>query len=136
MGCSSSATKVESSPQEPSKQVSTNKRAKPAVKSPAAPVKTVKTVEESEEEPDKDKLIAQTKVDEPVPAGQKIECRKNNDVRSLTKVVSTDRSSCRVVYRKFNQSRVAGESQFGTSYCDKVIINIKTNLEEAGYTCQ
>ncbi len=62
-----------------------------------------------------------------------VTCAKGKDNRTLA--IRSEGSGCEVVYTKFEQENVIATSQNGMSHCEATIGKVKSNLENAGFSC-
>lgn len=74
--------------------------------------------------------------EEPVSQGAELErrCTKGSDERVLT-IVPKD-LGCELYYQKGSSSEVVARSETGPEICEKVRVNIRSNLEKSGYVCK
>lgn len=62
-----------------------------------------------------------------------VKCSLKNDHRVLA--VKKKGKGCELAYNKVGKEEVAASAVNGTSYCQKVMDKIKTNLTNSGYSC-
>lgn len=116
IGCSSSIVKA---PVQPVASSTT-----PETGGAAAPAKTSTSVS------------AETKSEQPKtePSRSTMTCKLEKDERVVETVATQE--GCELRYTKFDEAHVIASSTSGTSNCDRVRGQIKTNLEKAGFKCE
>jgi hypothetical protein len=62
------------------------------------------------------------------------ECKLGESVRRVG-VVTKDQG-CLVEYTKDGETKIIGNAQNDGTFCSKIVTNVRTRLEEAGYTCK
>lgn len=62
-------------------------------------------------------------------------CRNNKTVRTIRLKPASDEDSCVTTYTKEGKDRVVGSGRYDST-CEKVMINIRVNLEGAMWTCK
>lgn len=60
-------------------------------------------------------------------------CANGKDKRSLE--IRPAGSGCEVVYTKFEQENVIASGSTGKGYCEQTVEKVKSNLENAGFSC-
>ncbi len=65
--------------------------------------------------------------------GAKVECKLGGETRTME--VRAKDGGCETVYTKFGQENVVGSSMNGTAHCEGLVERIKTNLSNAGFSC-
>ena len=63
-----------------------------------------------------------------------VNCKLAMDERTI--VVRKRSNGCAVLYSKFNETFSVANSVTQTAYCDAVLLQIKSNLENAGFKCE
>ena len=69
-----------------------------------------------------------------VTGGPTMTCKMEKDERMVETVATKD--GCELKYTKFGETSVIASSASGTSQCDRVRGQIKTNLERFGFKCE
>jgi hypothetical protein len=67
-------------------------------------------------------------------SGKLIDCSKSEDKRSLS-IRETPVGGCEVLYRKTGQTASIANAEHALSVCERVVANVKANLERVGFTC-
>lgn len=74
-------------------------------------------------------------VPEKTMAPQELHCELGEYRREL-KNLRQDDGGCRVIYTRDDEKQTVAEADNDLSHCDRVINNIRSNLEEAGFECR
>lgn len=63
-----------------------------------------------------------------------VSCAKGSSVRTLD-LKATAENGCEVLYSRDGKKSSVAQSAHGTQHCQKIMSNIKENLEKSGYKC-
>ena len=117
---------------------SSAKKGKPSISTPAAVTSPTSTGSKSTSST---KTITKTGSPEYVESkdndsafgAMEMVCKNENDERTLI-LVPRD-SGCELHYHKFGRNEVKATSLVGQRYCEEVRVQMRKNLETAGFTC-
>lgn len=67
-------------------------------------------------------------------------CKMGSETRTITKAITPNPAAgediCQVVYTKDGQDNTIANAKHELAYCDKIVNQVRGNLENAGWTCQ
>lgn len=68
-------------------------------------------------------------------SGTSVICSWQKDLRELHHVARAN-GGCEVIYKKQGEDKVIAQAKRDISYCQKILNNVRGNLERAGFKCQ